>query len=123
MSYITAIGTANPANRFSQDVLAGFMTRAMQLGDHDSRRLRTIFRASGIAYRHSVLGDYGKASGYDFFSNAPDFEPFPGTANRMTVFRRHALPLSIDAVEDMKRTAPGIEMQGITHLIVVCCTG
>jgi predicted naringenin-chalcone synthase len=123
MSFITAIGTANPANRIAQEVLAGFMSRAMQLDDHDSRRLRAIFRASGIAYRHSVLDDYGKAGDYDFFPNSPDFEPFPGTARRMDVFRQNALPLSVAAVEDMKRTLPAIDMQGITHLIVVCCTG
>jgi hypothetical protein len=31
MSFITAIGTANPVNKVSQTLLADFMVRAMQL--------------------------------------------------------------------------------------------
>ncbi len=60
MSYITAIGTANPSSRFDQSALADFMIKAMQLNEADSRKLKTIFRASGIEHRYSVLDDYGK---------------------------------------------------------------
>ena len=66
MSYITAIGTANPENKFSQSTIADFMVRAMQMNDHDSRKLRTVFRSTGIETRHSVIDDYGKKDGFDF---------------------------------------------------------
>jgi prepilin-type processing-associated H-X9-DG protein len=123
MSYITAIGTANPAHRFEQNFLADFMTKAMQLNATDSHKLKTIFRASGIEHRYSVLEDYGKTSGYTFYANSPDFEPFPSTDERLKVFRTHALSLSVDAVTNMKKSLPLFDSSSITHLIVVCCTG
>lgn len=123
MSYITAIGTANPANRFCQSMIADFMLRAMRLGNGDARKLKMIFRASGIAYRHSVLEDYGKVSDFTFYPNTSDLEPFPGTAMRLEVFRRHALDLSTDAFRSMLGSCPGFQTSSITHLIVVCCTG
>ena len=55
MSYITAIGIANPPHRFSQSKIADFMVKAMQLNQNESRLLHTIFKASGIDYRYSVL--------------------------------------------------------------------
>src|SRR5689334_14045597 len=99
MSFITAIGTAVPANRFTQGVIADFMVRAMQLDYAESRKLKTIFRASGISYRHSVLSDFGKDRDFTFFSNAPDFEPFPSTEKRVEEFRKHAAVLSYVAIE------------------------
>ena len=77
MSYITAIGTANPAHRFKQTQIAEFMVRAMQLDQRQSRKLRAIFKASGIDYRYSVLGDYGLENDYTFYSNTNDLQPFP----------------------------------------------
>jgi len=121
MSVISAIGTANPPHRFSQDTLASFMIRAMQLDHTGSRKLRTVFRASGIQHRHSVLEDYGKTHDYTFYANTPDFTPIPSTAQRMDIFRQHALKLSVDAVHHMGLQAH--QYADITHLVVVCCTG
>ena len=123
MSYITAIGTANPNNKFSQDTLASFMIRAMQLDQHDSRVLKTIFKASGISTRHSVLDDYGCENNFSFYPNTPDFEPFPSTEKRLQVFRENALRLSVSAVENALERFPSFDKKNITHLIVVCCTG
>jgi predicted naringenin-chalcone synthase len=60
MSYITAIGTANPPFRFSQSQLADFMIRAMQPSPATRRVLKTVFKATGIDYRHTVIEDYRK---------------------------------------------------------------
>ena len=59
MSYITAIATATPEFRFAQPDIAAFMLKAMELQNGEAERLKAIFRASGIAFRHSVLSDYG----------------------------------------------------------------
>jgi prepilin-type processing-associated H-X9-DG protein len=123
MSYITAIGTANPANRFSQSIIAEFMLRAMKLDNGDSRKLRAIFRASGIQFRHSVLDDYGKVKGFSFYPDTLDLSPFPGTEKRLHIFRKHALSLSVAAFHDMLNAYPGFDVNGITHVIAVCCTG
>ncbi len=123
MSYITAVGTANPGNRFSQSVIADFMLRAMKLGNGDERKLKTIFRSSGIEFRHSVLDDYGRVSGFTFYPDNDDLEPFPGTEKRLQLFRRHALELSTVSFRDMLNGYPDFSATKITHLIVVCCTG
>lgn len=123
MSYITAIGTANPQNRFSQSVIAEFMLRAMKLNNGDSRKLKTIFRASGIEYRHSVLEDYGRTKDFTFFPDAIKVESFPGTEKRLKLFREHALKLSIASFEDMLASCRDFSVGDITHLVVVCCTG
>ncbi len=123
MSFITAIGTANPENKFSQSTIADFMVRAMQMDDHDARKLRAIFRMTGIETRHSVISDYGKTDGFDFFSNSRDFEPFPSTGTRLLLYRQYALSLSIQAINHCLSKVEVFDKKAITHLIVVSCTG
>jgi alpha-pyrone synthase len=123
MSYITAIGTANPSHRFSQATIADFMLHTMTLHNGDSRKLKTIFKASGIEYRHSVIEDYGKTSDFTFYSQAENFEPVPTTERRINLFRANAVSLSKSAVEDLLARYNTIKLQEVTHLIVVCCTG
>lgn len=123
MSYITAIGTANPSNRFPQSLIADFMLRAMKLQNGESRKLKTVFRASGIEFRHSVLEDYGRLNDFTFYPDTHDLEPFPGTEKRLQVFRRHALNLSTASCKEMLRSYPSFDLRSVSHLIVVCCTG
>jgi prepilin-type processing-associated H-X9-DG protein len=123
MSYVAAIGLANPPHRFGQGEIADFMIRAMQLTDQDSRKLKTIFHASGIDYRYSVIEDYGRQDHFKFYPNTPDFEPFPSTSRRLELFRQHALGLSVVAVQNMLAKIPDFELKSVTHLINVSCTG
>jgi predicted naringenin-chalcone synthase len=123
MSFITAIGTAVPTNRFSQSTLSEFMVRAMQLDYAGSRKLKTIFRSSGISYRHSVLSDYGKTTDFTFYSNTDDFEPFPSTEKRVAEFQKHAPILSKQAVQNCFSNKKKFNPDSITHLITVSCTG
>jgi prepilin-type processing-associated H-X9-DG protein len=123
MSYVRAIGVANPPHRFEQEKIADFMIRAMQLTDQDSRKLKAIFHASGIDYRYSVIQDYGRRDNYNFYPNTPDFEPFPSTSERLKLFRQHALGLSVAAVQNMLTKVPDFDLKSVTHLINVSCTG
>lgn len=120
MSYITAIGTANPPHRHSQQQIADFMLKTTQLQGDDARRLKTLYRATGIEHRYSVLADYGRSFDFSFYSNTEDLEPFPSTRKRLELYRTHALKLSLDAVQQCLGTRSTDE---ITHLIVVSCTG
>jgi predicted naringenin-chalcone synthase len=122
MSYITAIGTANPPNRFTQSSIASFMAKTMTLKNGDERKLKTVFRASGIEYRHSVLEDYGKTENFSFYPESNQV-PYPTTQDRLKIFRSGALKLSVDAVHDMLATRKDDVKDSITHLIIVCCTG
>ncbi|WP_223652745.1 type III polyketide synthase [Hymenobacter psoromatis] len=123
-SYLGAIGTATPAHRLAQPVIADFMAGALQLDADGTRKLRALYRVSGIEHRYSVLADYGRANGdYEFFPNTPGLEPFPTVSQRMAAYRREALPLALAAVRESLRQAPGIEAGSLTHLITVSCTG
>lgn len=96
------------------------MEQVMQLNYKDSRKLKTIFRASGIEKRYSVLEDYGKSSDFSFYSNTENFEPFPSTEMRLEAYRSYALPLCVKAIENC--CSPS-SYSRITHLITVSCTG
>lgn len=120
MSYITAIGTATPGHQFSQSAIADFMVRAMQLNEDEARKLRALYRATGIESRFSVLADYGKTGDYEFYANTEDFTPMPSTRKRLDLFRKHATDLSCEAA---LRALHSVAPKDITHLIVVSCTG
>lgn len=122
MSFINAIGIAVPPHQFHQDVIYDFMEKVMQPDYTGGRKLKTIFKRSGIDTRHSVLDDYGKQSGFSFYPDTKDFEPFPPTENRLMAYRKHALPLSVQAIQNCMLTATAT-LQDVTHLIVVSCTG
>ena len=123
MSYITALGLANPSNCFPQATIADFMIKAMQLDESGAARLRALYRASGIDSRHSVLDDYGKTNQFSFYSNKVGLEPFPSTRARLELFRRHALELSMRSVNQCLARVKDLKPENITHLVVVSCTG
>lgn len=98
------------------------MEKAMDLKNGDHRKMRTIFKLSGIEYRHSVLDDYGKTDGFSFHPNT-SAELIPGTEKRLSIFREHAQGLSYAAVKNMLERLPGFDVTQITHIVVVSCTG
>ena len=116
-AFITEIGTAVPKNAFEQSKIAEFMSRASQLDETETRKLKALYRSTKISTRHSVLDDYGKITDFTFYPNTPDFEPFPTVSNRMEAYKKYALPLALEAVSNIKNST------GITHLITVSCTG
>jgi prepilin-type processing-associated H-X9-DG protein len=123
MSFITAIGTAVPQHKISQDQIATFMKMAMQVDYESERKLNAIFRSSGVAHRYSVLEDYAKLSDFGFYPNNKELSPFPSTEKRNSEYRKHALPLSVQAIENCIHTRGDFSLSQITHLITVSCTG
>jgi alpha-pyrone synthase len=97
--------------------------RAMQLNEPEARKLHALYRATGIESRYSVLPDYGKSAGYEFYSNSPDLTPMPTTRKRLELFRKHAVELSKASVLNALNGSISINCKEITHLIVVSCTG
>lgn len=123
MSFITSIGTANPVNKFNQLQLANFMVKAMQLNEEAERKLKAIFRVTGIEHRYSVIDDYGRDVDFNFYSNNKDFEPFPTTKQRLELFRNESVKLSLAAIHECLNKVSAFDTTTITHLIVVSCTG
>ena len=118
-SYIQSIATALPDYVTSQDKIADFMVRNFNLDEVEERKLRVLYRASGINQRYSVLEDFStNLNGRSFFKE----DSFPTSKPRMDLFQKKALELSSNAVTEATKNAK-IEYSEITHLITVSCTG
>lgn len=121
MSYITSIGIANPEHHIEQTAIANFMVRAMKLSEDDERKLRALHRMSGIETRYSVLNDYSKTEGFEFYSNTSD--AFPSTKQRAELFQKYAIHLATSSAEKCLSQIADIKRSEISHLVVVSCTG
>ncbi len=120
---ITAIGTANPKYKRDQLETAAFIAESLNLTPAEKRRLRAVYRATGIQSRYSVIGDYCNEVGqFEFFPSQPD-APFPTTSARMDLYKKNALPLAVAAIENCLANLPDFNKADITHLITVSCTG
>lgn len=122
MSKITSIATATPIHQHSQETLFEFAEKVFCDNATDSRKLRFLYRQSGIQYRHSVLPDFGNNNlERTMFPNTDDLEPFPTVEQRMRIYEREAVQLSIQAIREC--IADKVGPAQITHLITVSCTG
>ncbi len=118
-SIISCIGTANPEHKLSQKQISSFMADALQMDADQQHQLEVLYRASGIQSRYSVLPDFGVSRDqYRFFPQSTGLEPFPTVGDRMVLYQREALPLAVRAIANI-----GKELNHITHLITVSCTG
>ncbi|MEL6534277.1 MAG: type III polyketide synthase [Bacteroidota bacterium] len=121
-SAITAIGTALPSYRLPRAVVAESHVVASRAEGALETRIRAIHRASGIQTRYSVIPDFLQ-NGHDSSLFSKGFQdPFPGTDARMEVYRRTALPLAKQAVEQAFEQRD-LAREAITHVVVVSCTG
>lgn len=123
-SSIVSIGLANPGYPIKQASIAGFMKFAHQLDDVEARKLRFLYKKSGIETRHSVLMDFEKEdpTEFTFFPNNQELYPFPRTKSRMGVFNKTAPDLAFEASKKCLDKA-SIQAKEVTHLILVSCTG
>ncbi len=123
MTMITSIGTANPPFKCTQRETAELIEATLTLKPAEKRMLHSVYKATGIEQRHSVLSDYCKKPGtFDFFPNDPS-SPFPTTAERMKIYKDHALDLALLAIADCLNHLDSFNKKTITHLITVSCTG
>lgn len=122
MSKIISIATKVPAYRHKQDDLFTFAEKVFCRDETESRKLRFLYRQSGISTRYSVLPDYSApAAERKLFPGSADLEPFPGLEKRMHIYQEHAATLSADAIREC--ICNKISKEEITHLITVSCTG
>src|SRR5579885_42052 len=122
-SAITAIGTAVPPHRQSQQAAAEIVANALELKPAEKRLLKSVYRSTRIDYRYSVMSEFIRQPGeYEFFPNDPGL-PFPSTGSRMKVYRQHALTLALAAINKCLAGRQDIVAADITHVITVSCTG
>ncbi len=122
MSKVISIATAVPANKYNQDELFSFADKIFCKAEDETRKLKFMYRQSGISNRYSVIPDFnGCPAKRVLFPQANDLEPFPALEQRMQLYMEHAAPLSVQAIEDCIKGR--INKNEITHLITVSCTG
>lgn len=98
------------------------MQQAYALDEVENRKLRFLYRQSGIETRYSVIRDYSSPlPEWKFYPQSENLEPFPSLEQRMSWFNRYAAPLSVDAIRNCLDGK--YHPQDITHLITVSCTG
>jgi predicted naringenin-chalcone synthase len=121
LSKIQSIGIGLPAFKHRQDDILEFMQMVYALDEAGKRKLKFLYRQSGIEYRYSTIPDYSlPANEWRFFQATENLEPFPNLEQRMQWFREYAAPLSIQAIRQCLGDVP---VRKITHLITVSCTG
>ncbi len=122
MPKITAIGTATPTYRHRQQDIMQFMLDANNPDEKNRKLIPILYRRSGIETRYSVFPDFSLARGqWGFFGNNCSV---PSLEKRMTLYNEQAVDLSVKAINDcFENNTQTIDIQSITHLITVTCTG
>ena len=90
-AFIHSIGTALPDFITSQEEIAEYMVRNFDLTKNEERKLRVLYRASGIGQRYSVIEDFSRnLNGHGFFKEGD----LPSSKPRMELFQKHAIGLA-----------------------------
>jgi predicted naringenin-chalcone synthase len=122
LSKIISIGTALPQYRHEQETILQFMQNLYGMDDVEKRKLRFLYRQSGIKARYSCIGDYSRPmQDWKFYPQSENIEPFPSLEQRMAWYQKYAPPLSVHAIR--KCLDHKIREEEITHFITVSCTG
>jgi predicted naringenin-chalcone synthase len=122
LSKIISIATGVPSYKHQQTDIFKFADTIYSTNETDSRKLKFLYRHSGIETRYSVMPDYSStAEDRQFYSTSKCLEPFPDLEKRMQWFADNAASLSVNTLR--KCIAGKIKGNEITHLITVSCTG
>jgi len=119
---ITGIGIANPEFVRKQQDAADLITAGFYLKPAEKRLINSVYKATGIEKRYSVLNDFCRLPGeFEFFPNEPD-APFPSTGARMKLYKDNALKLALRAIKNCL-DSNNLDPIQITHVITISCTG
>jgi len=122
LSKIISIATKVPSYKHRQDDLFAFAEKVYCADESESRKLKFLYRHSGIETRYSVVPDYSAGlTERILFPQTADLEPFPSLETRMKIYNDHAATLSAAAILGCIENK--ITKDQITHLITVSCTG
>ena len=122
MSKILSVATAVPPYRHQQEDILRFMQDVYAHPAEEQRKLRYLYRQSGIDIRYSVIPDYSREiDDWKFYPPTEAMEPFPSLELRMDWYRKYAPLLSVEAIR--RCLDHRLREEEITHLITVSCTG
>ena len=117
--YLSKPVTAIPPERYTQSEILAFMLEDSSLSETEERKVKAVYKESGIDFRHSVLGQFRNRT---LQSNAP----LATTQQRMQTYAEKALETGLRLIENLQTetlSEQGIHLQKITHIVWVSCTG
>ncbi|MCW3093476.1 MAG: type polyketide synthase [Ferruginibacter sp.] len=122
MSKIVSIATGVPPYKHQQENICSFADTIYCTNSDESRKMKFLYRHSGITTRYSVIPDYSlNGTERKLYEDTPGLEPFPSLEKRMECYADNAAPLSVTTIS--KCINGLIKSDDITHLITVSCTG
>ena len=122
MSKIVSIATGVPPYKHWQDDILQFADTIYCKNETDSRKLKFLYKRSGISSRYSIIPDYSlPMEERKFYAPTKNLDPFPDLEKRMQWYADTAATLSVDTIENCINGK--IQKNEITHLITVSCTG
>jgi alkylresorcinol/alkylpyrone synthase len=121
MSFINKIGTADAPFKMNQSDVSHFMKNFYEISDDEKRKIGLMYDRSGIQTRYSAIPDYDVNFKQKQLlpSNLNDI--FPSINKRMDLFFKVAPQMCLEAINNCVINEN--ELQNITHLITVSCTG
>lgn len=124
---IRSIATAVPPTVIEQSTVRDLFAAQPGLTPLATRLIGSVFDASAIDRRHTVLTELGGVPGPDpepvFCDPATGRILSPSTGVRNAVYVREVPQLILRAAESAIDEAPGLDRSDITHVITVSCTG
>ncbi len=121
MSYINAIGIANPKYRSEQMEIYEYMVKAIPFSEKERKILRYLYRKSGIDNRYSVLPDFSDETAQDRFFDENAMKS-PSVEKRLAIYNRASLPLALEAIGNCLSDS-SVPSNEITHIVTISCTG
>ena len=119
LSSIISIATKSADHVVLADDMLQYMLRSFK-DEQAHRKIKFLFREASIKQKSSVLSDFTrKDNQYSLFH--PDAEE-AGTSERLSVFKKNALSLSLQVSREALDKAAKNQNQ-ITDIITVSCTG
>lgn len=121
MSFINKIGTATAPFKMNQSDVSHFMQNFYEISDDEKRKIGLMYDRSGIQTRYSAIPDYHLNFKQKQLLPSNLNDVFPGINKRMELFFKVAPPMCLQAIHNCINDEN--ELQSITHLITVSCTG
>ncbi|WP_216329017.1 hypothetical protein [Deinococcus aestuarii] len=124
--YLHAVEMAVPETAYPQAVIRDILRAQPELDRLGQRLTTSIFNASAIDRRHSVVRDFlgGPQGGPAlFYDPATGRMLKPGTGARNDFYTVHATELFVRAARRALEASPGLTAADISHVVTVSCTG
>ena len=119
-AFLSFLTTETAPFSYPQTEIQDFMSENSPTDTWTRRSILSVYQHSGIKTRFSVLPDFKEGSGNFFNRNST-----PTTSSRMLTYATEAKKMASRVVENiqLKLELTNSNLQNITHLVWVSCTG